>query len=723
MKRIVLFTLSVFTFIVASYAQGSDCSTAAPFCSGSTSTFPASTGTTAATGPNYGCLGSQPNPAWYYLQVDNSGPITITMNNSAGVDIDFICWGPFTSAAAGCASGLSGSAVDCSFSTAAVETCDIPSAISGEVYILLITNYSGLPTNISASQTAGTGSTNCSILCTMTGLTAVPGACSPSTNSYSLTGTITYSTPPSTGTLTVTNSCSGATQVFNPPFPPTSTSYTLTGLPANGAGCTVTAVFSDDPSCTLTTNFTAPPPCTVTCSVTGITATPGACNPPTQQYSVAGNVTFVNPPSSGTLTITNSCGGTPVVLTAPFTSPAAYNFSGLSANGAACSITAVFSANTTCTFTQSYTAPPACTTPCSITSVTATPSACDPFTDTYSVSGDVTFSDAPAGGTLTISSTCGTGTQVFNAPFASPLSYTLNGLPSDGLSCAVTAVFSADASCTLSQSFTAPPTCSACPVTASNNGPVCVNDTFQLNATFIAGATYSWTGPDGFSSNLQNPVVPGVSAAGEGNYTVTITTTSPACTSDDVTTFSLLPGPVPVVSSDVTIYFGGSTTLIASGGSSYNWSPATGLSCVACDTTIAAPSATTRYCATVTDLGCTDSACVTVTVHIPCHSDSNLEVPNAFTPNGDTYNDEFCLQGWDECVASFQIYIFDRWGERIYQSQDPAFCWDGYYNGKLLNAGVYIYFIKASYTVQGSTAADPTSTKELTKKGNISLVR
>lgn len=243
MKKFVLFLVTLFAFSSLSYAQGSDCSTADPFCSGSTSTFPASTGTTAAPGPNYGCLGSQPNPAWYYLQIANSGPITISMNNSAGVDIDFICWGPFASAAAGCASGLSGSAVDCSFSASSTETCNIPGAVAGEVYILLITNYSGLPTNISASQTAGTGSTNCSILCTMTNLTATPGACSPATNTYILTGTVTYSTPPSTGTLTITNSCSGATQVFNPPFPPTSTNYTLGGLPANGAGCTVTAVF------------------------------------------------------------------------------------------------------------------------------------------------------------------------------------------------------------------------------------------------------------------------------------------------------------------------------------------------------------------------------------------------------------------------------------------------------------------------------------------------
>jgi gliding motility-associated-like protein len=792
--------------------------------------------------------------------------------------------------------------------------------VAGEVYILLITNYSGLPTNISASQTAGTGSTNCSILCTMTNLTATPGACSPATNTYILTGTVTYSTPPSTGTLTITNSCSGATQVFNPPFPPTSTNYTLGGLPANGAGCTVTAVFSDDTACTLTTNFTAPPACTVTCNISSVSAIPTACDSATQQYSVGGSVTFanapstgtltitnscggspvvinapfasptpygftglpangancnvtavfsadatctftqfypapppctvtciissisaiptacdsatlqyslggsitftdppptgtltitnscggspivinapfasptpynftalpatgancdvtavfsadasctfsqnylspnpcttncligyisatpgtcdvatqsytvsgdvgfVNPPASGTLTISNSCGGSPVILNPPFVSPAAYSFSGLSANGLICDITAVFSANATCTGSQSYAAPASCGTSCIIGSVTATPSACDPSTNTYSLSGDVTFSNAPASGTLTVSNSCGAASQTFNAPFTSPLAYNLPGLTSDGASCAITVSFSANAFCTYSQSYAAQPSCSACPVTASNNGPICAKDTLFLNATSLPGATYSWTGPGGFSSTLQNPVIPNTNTSDTGSYVVTISTT-PACTSTSSTTFALLPGPVPVVLSDATVYLGTSATLVASGGSSYSWNPGTGLSCVFCNSTVATPDQTTRYCATVTDLGCSDSACVTVSVHIPCHSDSNLEVPNAFTPNGDTYNDEFCLLGWDECVSSFQIFIFDRWGERVYESQDPSFCWNGYFKGKSLDPGVYIYFIKATYVVEGATATDPTSSRELTKKGNISLVR
>lgn len=271
MKQLVLFVfilLSLFT--KNTKAQGTDCATASPFCTAVPASFPAQQNTTAPVGPNYGCLGSQPNPAWFYLQVATSGPITLDMSNSASVDIDFIIWGPFTSASAACSSGLTGADVDCSYSSSALETGNIPNALVGEFYVLLITNYSNQVTTISLSQTGGTGtgSTNCGIVCSISSLTATPGLCLSPSNLYDLTGVITYVSPPTTGTLTVSNSCTGATQVFNAPFNATSESYTLTGLPADGAPCTVTAVFSSDPVCTLTQTFTAPPPCFVDCPIT-----------------------------------------------------------------------------------------------------------------------------------------------------------------------------------------------------------------------------------------------------------------------------------------------------------------------------------------------------------------------------------------------------------------------------------------------------------------------
>ena len=612
MKRLpLIFLLSIVCLFSYNAKAQSDCTTAAPFCTASGTTFPASTSTTAPVGPNYGCLGSQPNPAWYYLNVSTSGDIIIDLSNSAGVDIDFCSWGPFSTQSAMCA-GTSAAPFDCSYSTSATEQVNIIGAVAGEWYMVLITNFSGMPTNISAGVGTGTtGATNCAILCNMTGLTATPGPCVLATNTYTLTGTITYTTPPTTGTLTVTNSCSGVTQVFNPPFPATSQTYSLAGLPSNGAGCTVTATFSADPTCTLTTAFTAPPPCTVTCTISSVSATPTACNVTTQLYDVNGSVSFVNPPATGTLTISNSCGGTSVVLSAPFASPAAYSFTGLTSNGAACNITAVFSADPACTFTQAYTAPAPCTVSCSITTLTATPSACDPVTNNYSVTGSISFVNPPAGGTLTVTSSCGGTVQVLNPPFISPLAYALNGLSSNGAACTVTAVFSADPACTLTQNYTAPPACSVCPVTAGNNGPLCAGQTLNLTASNVAGATYSWTGPGGFVSALQNPTITGTTAAMSGVYTVNVTVAGPpACNSSATTTVTINANPVVTVNSPTTCA-GISTTLTAAGATSYAWSTGSFAN------PITVPGTSATYTVIGTTAGCADTAIATVTASAP----------------------------------------------------------------------------------------------------------
>jgi gliding motility-associated-like protein len=269
MKKLFLTVAILFCVTHAAiFAQGSDCATASPFCTAAgTATFPASQNTTAPVGPNYDCLGTQPNPAWYYLQVATSGNIVLDMTNSANVDIDFIIWGPFTSSSAACSSGLTGAAVDCSYSASSNETGNINAAVVGEVYVLLITNYSNQATNISLAQTGGTGATNCNIVCSIDSLITTPGLCSSPANLYDLSGRVEYNSPPATGTLTISNSCNSITQVFNAPFDPDSVTYTLTGMPADGSPCTVTAVFSNDPVCTMTKTFTAPPACFVDCPI------------------------------------------------------------------------------------------------------------------------------------------------------------------------------------------------------------------------------------------------------------------------------------------------------------------------------------------------------------------------------------------------------------------------------------------------------------------------
>jgi len=98
---------------------------------------------------------------------------------------------------------------------------------------------------------------------------------------------------------------------------------------------------------------------------------------------------------------------------------------------------------------------------CSST-VTAIPGTCNSATNQYTLTGTVTFSNPPSTGTLTVQ-IAGGGSQVFNAPFTSPQSYSIAGQTSDGVNHTVTATFSADGTCTSNTTYTAPASCSGCP--------------------------------------------------------------------------------------------------------------------------------------------------------------------------------------------------------------------------------------------------------------------
>ena len=144
------------------------CANADPFCTDNgLYEFPAGVNAgSGESGPDYNCLYSTPNPAWYYMRILNPGNIDIYMYSTPSHDIDFCCWGPFTDPITPCPNGLtSDKVVSCSYSAAATEHCLIPStAQTGDYFILVITNYSNATCNISFSKVSGTGTTDCGIL-------------------------------------------------------------------------------------------------------------------------------------------------------------------------------------------------------------------------------------------------------------------------------------------------------------------------------------------------------------------------------------------------------------------------------------------------------------------------------------------------------------------------------------------------------------------------------
>ena len=76
-------------------------------------------------------------------------------------------------------------------------------------------------------------------------------------------------------------------------------------------------------------------------------------------------------------------------------------------------------------------------------------------------------------------------------------------------------------------------------------------------------------------------------------------------------------------------------------------------------------------------------------------SESKLEFPNAFSPNGDGINDIYKAKEGYKSIVEFHAYIFNRWGQKLYDWTDLAGGWDGKFNGKDVADGVYFVLVKA----------------------------
>ncbi len=176
MKKNILFFLFTFIFIKSSFSQAT-CDVAVPFCNSFGSPATVVSGGSAETGPDYGCLDTQPNPSWSLLKIETAGTLQFQISQvtagGAGIDVDFICYGPFNDPITPCQTGqlTAANTIACSFSSNAVENFTILNAQVGEYYLILITNYEGLDGTLTFQQTnagqAGSGESDCSIVCTI----------------------------------------------------------------------------------------------------------------------------------------------------------------------------------------------------------------------------------------------------------------------------------------------------------------------------------------------------------------------------------------------------------------------------------------------------------------------------------------------------------------------------------------------------------------------------
>jgi len=171
---------------------------------------------------------------------------------------------------------------------------------------------------------------------------------------------------------------------------------------------------------------------------------------------------------------------------------------------------------------------------------------------------------------------------------------------------------------------------------------------------------------------------------------------------------------VSVFSDKDTLYQGQSTGLHATSvpNCTYSWSPATGLDDPFSPNPTASPNVTTTYYLTIADNnGCvyTDSLRIVV-LDVFC-ADPYIYVPNAFTPNGDGKNDVLFVRS--KMISEFNLLVYDRWGEKVFETQDINKGWDGKFKGKPCDPGVFVYYLDATCH----------NKLQYVKKANVTLIR
>jgi gliding motility-associated-like protein len=157
---------------------------------------------------------------------------------------------------------------------------------------------------------------------------------------------------------------------------------------------------------------------------------------------------------------------------------------------------------------------------------------------------------------------------------------------------------------------------------AGNTGPYCPGNTIQLNVT--AASSYTWSGPSAFSSNLQNPTQGSATTAMGGVYTVSVTNAQ-GCIGSITTNVVVNPSPIVNVASNSPLCAGTTLNLTSTGGGTYSWAGPNAFSSALQNPTIGSVTSanTGVYSVTVTNLGCTATGSVNVTVTTPTSTASN----------------------------------------------------------------------------------------------------
>lgn len=416
------------------------------------------------------------------------------------------------------------------------------------------------------------------------------------------------------------------------------TSSSITGVAAGAYNFTVT----DANNCQATGVANVPLNC-VTCNLqTSAAVVPPACGQTT------GSVT-VSITTAGTTPYTYSIDGTNYQASNTFTGVTAGNYSVYTIDGAQCTDTvAVVMPQGGSNLTVNV----------NITNITCFGGA-DGEAEAISANGSAPFSyQWNDGQTTAVISPLATGTYSVTVTDNTGCSGTANG------------------------TVTQP---AALTVNLGNDQTICEGSQVQLSAG-TGFASYTW-------SNNDN--TPTTTVTTSSLYSVTVLDAN-GCSATDAVNITVIPTPTVDLGDDKIAYEGQNVGLFgnvsgSANGATFNWQPDSLLSCSNCQNTVAAAQDTITYQLTYTDAnGCTSSDDITLYV-LPV---TQVFFPNAFSPNGDGNNDIYLSFGGS--VKLIALTIFNRWGEKVFDSNNQFIGWDGNYKGKPQPGGVYVYYAQVT---------------------------
>jgi gliding motility-associated-like protein len=250
------------------------------------------------------------------------------------------------------------------------------------------------------------------------------------------------------------------------------------------------------------------------------------------------------------------------------------------------------------------------------------------------------------------------------------------------------------------------------PQASFNNNTACAGQPTLFTNT-STGDTYLWNFGDGTPTSTDTSTThtyvtgglfPVVLVAYEGNCTDTATN-NVTVYSNPVSSATITP--TLAVANEDSILFNADTTGITN----WNWDLGNGDSAhlAQFNYTYQDTGVYSVSLVTVNANGCTDTLVLPDSVHIV--APARIFVPNAFSPNLDGKNDQLWVMG--SGVKFFHFWIYDRWGTLVFETRDMTQGWDGTYNGKPAEPGVYVYQLKVDFE----------NTMQKLYKGSITLLR